>query len=79
METPVIAGLRAGARVVITAGAGGIGRVIAETFHAHGARVHVCDVSREHIASLQDALPEVGAILRTPRTVGLGNDRAYAL
>ena len=33
-----------GQRVLITAGAGGIGRVMAETFVEAGARVHICDV-----------------------------------
>lgn len=33
-----------GQRVLITAGAGGIGRAMAETFVKAGARVHICDV-----------------------------------
>lgn len=33
-----------GLRVIVTAGAGGIGRIIADSFLAEGARVHVCDV-----------------------------------
>jgi NAD(P)-dependent dehydrogenase (short-subunit alcohol dehydrogenase family) len=32
-------------RVLVTAGAAGIGRAIAATFAAHGARVHVCDIA----------------------------------
>ena len=35
-----------GLRVLVTAGAAGIGRAIAGTFLDHGARVHVCDVDR---------------------------------
>lgn len=35
----------AGKRVFITAGAGGIGRAIADRFLQAGARVHVCDVN----------------------------------
>lgn len=34
-----------GMRVLVTAGAGGIGRTIAATFTAHGARVHICDIA----------------------------------
>lgn len=52
-----------GLRVMITAGGAGIGRVIAETFQANGARVHVCDVSSEAIADCQEAMPEVGTTL----------------
>jgi NAD(P)-dependent dehydrogenase (short-subunit alcohol dehydrogenase family) len=33
-----------GKRVLITAGAGGIGRVMADTFVSSGAKVHICDV-----------------------------------
>jgi len=31
-------------RVLVTAGAAGIGLAIARTFRDHGAKVHVCDV-----------------------------------
>ena len=33
-----------GLRVLVTAGGAGIGRVIAQTFLEHGAKVHTCDV-----------------------------------
>jgi NAD(P)-dependent dehydrogenase (short-subunit alcohol dehydrogenase family) len=33
-----------GLRVLVTAGGAGIGRVIAQTFANHGAKVHVCDI-----------------------------------
>lgn len=37
-------------RVLITAGAGGIGRAIAEAFAADGARVHVADIADDAVA-----------------------------
>jgi NAD(P)-dependent dehydrogenase (short-subunit alcohol dehydrogenase family) len=39
-----------GLRVAISAGAGGIGRVMADAFAARGARVFVCDVDAESLA-----------------------------
>ena len=39
-------------RVIITAGAGGIGRVIAESYASKGAQVFTCDVDAEAIATL---------------------------
>lgn len=50
-----------GLRVVITAAANGIGRVMAETLLRHGARLHICDVNAEALATCQAALPGVGA------------------
>jgi len=52
-----------GKRVLITAGASGIGRVVAETFASNGARVHVCDVAEERLAECRAALPGIGATL----------------
>jgi NAD(P)-dependent dehydrogenase (short-subunit alcohol dehydrogenase family) len=40
-----------GLRVAISAGAGGIGRVMADSFAARGARVFVCDVDAEALAA----------------------------
>ncbi|MES0213327.1 SDR family oxidoreductase [Mesorhizobium sp. M0028] len=40
-------------RVVITAGAGGIGRAVAERFAAEGAKVLVCDVDTDAIKNVQ--------------------------
>jgi NAD(P)-dependent dehydrogenase (short-subunit alcohol dehydrogenase family) len=48
-----------GMRVLVTAGAAGIGRVIAKTFHEHGARVHICDIDEKALASLKKELPAV--------------------
>ena len=56
MET----GLR-GHRVLITAGAAGIGLATARAFLREGARVHVCDVDREALARLPDELPGASA------------------
>jgi NAD(P)-dependent dehydrogenase (short-subunit alcohol dehydrogenase family) len=42
----------AGLRVLITAGAGGIGLRTAKTFLREGARVHVCDIDTEALAKL---------------------------
>jgi len=42
----------AGKRVVVTAGAAGIGRAIAEGFLACGASVYVCDIDREAVARM---------------------------
>ena len=36
--------------ILVTAGADGIGRVIAETFLAAGANVHICDINPEKVA-----------------------------
>ena len=48
-----------GLRVLVTAGASGIGRVIARTFVEHGARVHICDVDEKSLAGTKKQLPAV--------------------
>jgi NAD(P)-dependent dehydrogenase (short-subunit alcohol dehydrogenase family) len=48
-------------RVLVTAGASGIGAAIARAFHEAGARVHVCDVDRAALDRL---------ILETPGLTG---------
>lgn len=52
-----------GLRVLVTAGASGIGRIVAESFAAGGARVHICDISPEHIAAFAKANPGIGVTL----------------
>ena len=48
-----------GKRVLITAGAAGIGRVMAESFKAKGARVAVCDVDEAACAAMAAANPDI--------------------
>jgi NAD(P)-dependent dehydrogenase (short-subunit alcohol dehydrogenase family) len=48
-----------GLRVLVTAGAAGIGRVITRTFVEHGARVHICDIDEKALASTKKQLPAV--------------------
>ena len=50
-----------GLRVLVTAGAAGIGRAIAEAFVREGARVHVCDVDDAALQALANAHPEITA------------------
>ena len=54
-------------RVLITAGAGGIGLAIARAFHAQGARVYLCDVDE---AALQRVESELIGILATRCSIG---------
>ncbi|MBM3393890.1 MAG: SDR family oxidoreductase, partial [Betaproteobacteria bacterium] len=44
-------------RVLITAGAAGIGRAMAATFRQAGARVHICDISQN---ALEEAREQLG-------------------
>jgi NAD(P)-dependent dehydrogenase (short-subunit alcohol dehydrogenase family) len=46
-------------RVLVTAGAGGIGGAIARAFHEAGSRVHVCDVDRSALDRLTSGLPGI--------------------
>ncbi|TXC81215.1 SDR family oxidoreductase [Paraburkholderia azotifigens] len=46
-------------RVLITAGAGGIGRAIAEAFLAAGAKVFVCDIDEAALKQVREQLPGV--------------------
>ena len=49
-----------GKRVLVTAGASGIGRVTANAFLAAGARVHVCDIDANALQTYQAEQPTAG-------------------
>ena len=49
----------AGKKVLITAGADGLGLEMARVFHRAGARVFVCDVNESRLAALPAELPGV--------------------
>ena len=49
-----------GLRVIVTAGAQGIGRAIAEAFLLDGAQVEVCDIDAARLAACHADLPQVG-------------------
>jgi NAD(P)-dependent dehydrogenase (short-subunit alcohol dehydrogenase family) len=46
-----------GLRVLVTAGASGIGATVAKAFNEAGARVHVCDIDRAALDRLATELP----------------------
>jgi NAD(P)-dependent dehydrogenase (short-subunit alcohol dehydrogenase family) len=48
-----------GKRVVVTAGAQGIGLAITEAFVAAGAQVHICDVNDDFLAAAKSHFPQV--------------------
>ncbi|MFO1350513.1 MAG: SDR family oxidoreductase [Gammaproteobacteria bacterium] len=52
-----------GLRVLVTAGAAGIGRAIAETFLGQGAHVHICDIDKKALKDCQKANPALTASL----------------
>ena len=51
----------AGLRVLITAGAAGIGKAMASAFEDGGARVFVCDVDETALASMRQARPGIAS------------------
>jgi len=57
-----IAGIEPGLRGVVTAGAGGIGRAIADALIAHGARVVVSDIDDAALADFATAHPDHRAV-----------------
>jgi hypothetical protein len=62
-----------GKRVLVTAGAGGIGRVIAQRFLAEGARVAICDVDD---AALADCGAQTSGLLALRAYVSVSADVA---
>nr|WP_208408111.1 SDR family oxidoreductase [Variibacter gotjawalensis] len=48
-----------GLRVLVTAGASGIGREVVRAFIAEDAKVHTCDVDRDALAALKTSDPKV--------------------
>ncbi len=52
-----------GQRVLITAGAAGIGRAMTDVFRKAGARVHICDVAQSSIDDTLNTFPGVSASL----------------
>lgn len=47
-------------RVLITAGASGIGRAMADLLIANGARIHICDIADNFLADFAKAHPDAG-------------------
>ncbi|MFI4985917.1 MAG: SDR family oxidoreductase [Alphaproteobacteria bacterium] len=66
MSETIVSGIKPGLRVLVTAAADGIGRVIADSFIAHGARVYVSDVNeaalRDYLAGQPSALGMVADV-----------------
>jgi NAD(P)-dependent dehydrogenase (short-subunit alcohol dehydrogenase family) len=60
MLKPSIAAVEPGLRALVTAGAAGIGRAIAERLAEAGARLWVCDVDEGALGSCREAHPDWG-------------------
>jgi NAD(P)-dependent dehydrogenase (short-subunit alcohol dehydrogenase family) len=50
-------------RVLVTAGAAGIGKAFAETFADAGAKVFICDVDQAALDAFRTARPEIGSCI----------------
>ncbi len=61
MSQNIMSGLE-GQRVIVTAGAGGIGEATVRLLHAQGCRIALCDVSAESLERLSAELPDVTAL-----------------
>lgn len=61
MSKSEMRGIRPGLKVMISAGAAGIGRAMAETFTDRGCKVHVCDIDDAALAAIQAERPDIGA------------------
>ena len=71
----------AGLRVLVTAGAAGIGLSIAKTFADAGASVFVCDIDRDALQTLRSTQPNIGtsyADVSRPHDVAALFDEAVA-
>ena len=65
-----------GLRVIVTAGATGIGRSIALAFAGSGARVFVCDIAALALSALRDEHPDIGTCVADVAVPDSGqNDR----
>ena len=60
-EPADVLGLAPGLRVLVTAGASGIGRATADLLIGRGAKVHICDVSDEFLADFAKMHPNASA------------------
>src|SRR5258708_35170219 len=61
-----------GMRVLVTAGAAGIGKAFAETFADAGAKVFICDVDQAALDGFHATRPEIGtcvAAVADPKAV----------
>ena len=63
VTTPPTLELKENSRVIVTAGASGIGRTIAETFLSNGSQVFVCDISEKDVNDFNSKNPEGNALL----------------